>query len=64
MYLECFGLAEKLFQITPDPRFLYMSRRHRDGFAHLNYMARMKQVDLYYLRVRWVQEKQHCAVAH
>jgi general secretion pathway protein A len=39
MYLEYFGLAEKPFQITPDPRFLYMSRRHRDGFAHLLYGA-------------------------
>lgn len=39
MYLEYFGLSEKPFQITPDPRFLYMSRRHRDGFAHLLYGA-------------------------
>ena len=39
MYLEYFGLAEKPFQITPDPRFLYLSRRHRDGFAHLLYGA-------------------------
>ncbi len=39
MYLEYFGLTEKPFQITPDPRFLYLSRRHRDGFAHLLYGA-------------------------
>ncbi len=39
MYLEYFGLTEKPFQITPDPRFLYMSRRHHDGFAHLLYGA-------------------------
>ena len=39
MYLEYFGLTEKPFQITPDPRFLYMSKRHRDGFAHLLYGA-------------------------
>ena len=39
MYLEYFGLSEKPFQITPDPRFLFMSRRHRDGFAHLLYGA-------------------------
>ena len=39
MYLEYFGLIEKPFQITPDPRFLYLSRRHRDGFAHLLYGA-------------------------
>lgn len=39
MYKEYFGLTEKPFQITPDPRFLYLSRRHRDGFAHLLYGA-------------------------
>jgi general secretion pathway protein A len=39
MYEEYFGLTEKPFQITPDPRFLYLSQRHRDGFAHLLYGA-------------------------
>ena len=37
MYTEFFGLNEKPFAITPDPRYLYMSRRHADALAHLIY---------------------------
>jgi general secretion pathway protein A len=37
MYLKYFGLAERPFSITPDPRFLYMSQRHREALAHLIY---------------------------
>lgn len=37
MYERHFGLNESPFRITPDPRFLYMSRRHREAFAHLVY---------------------------
>src|SRR4029450_7059503 len=37
MYLAHFGLAEPPFSITPDPRFLYMSGRHREALAHLIY---------------------------
>jgi general secretion pathway protein A len=37
MYLEHFNLAERPFSITPDPRFLYMSARHREALAHLLY---------------------------
>jgi general secretion pathway protein A len=29
------GLSESPFSITPDPRFLYMSVRHREALAHL-----------------------------
>jgi general secretion pathway protein A len=32
-----FGLSESPFSITPDPRFLYMSVRHREALAHLLY---------------------------
>ena len=32
-----FGLREPPFSITPDPRFLYMSARHREALAHLVY---------------------------
>lgn len=39
MYQEFFGISEKPFQITPDPRFLYLTQRHRDGLAHLLYGA-------------------------
>ena len=37
MYSEFFGLNEKPFAITPDPRYLYMSARHTDALAHLLY---------------------------
>lgn len=37
MYTEFFGLNEKPFAITPDPRYLYMSARHTDALAHLLY---------------------------
>ena len=37
MYTKFFGLSEKPFSITPDPRYLYMSRRHADALAHLIY---------------------------
>ncbi len=37
MYTQFFGLTEKPFSITPDPRYLYLSRRHADALAHLLY---------------------------
>jgi general secretion pathway protein A len=37
VYMAHFGLAEPPFSITPDPRYLYMSDRHREGLAHLLY---------------------------
>ena len=37
MYTEYFGLSEKPFSITPDPRYLYLSGRHAEALAHLLY---------------------------
>ena len=37
MYTSFFGLNEKPFSITPDPRYLYMSERHAEALAHLIY---------------------------
>lgn len=37
MYTSFFGLSEKPFAITPDPRYLYMSERHAEALAHLMY---------------------------
>jgi general secretion pathway protein A len=37
MYLKFFGLNEKPFAITPDPRYLYLSERHAEALAHLMY---------------------------
>lgn len=37
MYTSFFGLTEKPFSITPDPRYLYLSERHAEALAHLIY---------------------------
>ena len=37
MYTAYFGLKREPFSIAPDPRFLYMSERHREALAHLLY---------------------------
>ncbi|QOC24021.1 AAA family ATPase [Wenzhouxiangella sp. AB-CW3] len=37
MYEQYFGLSERPFSITPNPRFVYLSQRHRDALAHLLY---------------------------
>jgi len=37
MYLDYYGLKEPPFSITPDPRFVFLSERHRDALAHLLY---------------------------
>ena len=37
MYIEHYGLREKPFSLTPDPRFLYLSSSHREALAHLLY---------------------------
>src|ERR1700732_2714380 len=37
MYLSFFGLHEKPFAITPDPRYLYLSERPPEALAHLLY---------------------------
>lgn len=37
MYTSHFGLTEAPFSITPNPRYLFLSERHREGLAHLLY---------------------------
>jgi len=37
MYAPFFGLKQKPFSIAPDPRYLFMSERHREALAHLLY---------------------------
>lgn len=37
MYQRYFGLKEKPFRITPDPRFLYLSEKHAEALDHLTY---------------------------
>lgn len=35
MYANYFGLTQDPFSIAPDPRYLFMSERHREALAHL-----------------------------
>jgi general secretion pathway protein A len=37
VYLEYYGLSEPPFNITPNPRFLFYSGKHREAFNHLLY---------------------------
>ncbi|MDX1754926.1 MAG: AAA family ATPase [Marinobacter sp.] len=37
MYYEFFGFREPPFSIAPDPRYLYLSNRHKEALAHLMY---------------------------
>lgn len=38
-YQEYFGLSEHPFSITPDPRFVFLSDKHRAALEHLEYGA-------------------------
>ncbi len=42
MYLKMFGLNEKPFHITPNPRFIFLSKNHKEAFAHLLYGVRQR----------------------
>ncbi len=37
MYEAFYGLKERPFNLTPDPRYLYLSEKHKEAFAHLLY---------------------------
>ncbi len=37
MYTSCFGFKENPFNLTPDPRYLFLSPQHRDALDHLLY---------------------------
>lgn len=43
MYEKHFGLGERPFNLTPDPRYLFLSPRHQEAFALLQYGVREKQ---------------------
>lgn len=43
MYYSHFGLQVKPFAVTPDPRFLYSSRSHREALAALVYGVRERR---------------------
>ncbi|HIJ80257.1 MAG TPA: AAA family ATPase [Desulfuromonadales bacterium] len=37
MYTTYFGFNEKPFTLTPNPRFIFLSKNHKEAFAHLLY---------------------------
>ena len=43
MYLEFYNLKEFPFSITPDPRFLYISKHHREAYDHVMYGIRQRK---------------------
>jgi type II secretory pathway predicted ATPase ExeA len=46
MYKEFYGLKEKPFSKTPDPRFLYLSAGHRESLARLQYVVEERELAL------------------
>lgn len=43
MYLKYYGLTEPPFNITPNPRFLFYSAKHREAFNHLLFGIRERK---------------------
>jgi len=43
MYQSYYGFKEMPFNITPDPRFLYLSPTHQEALQHLKYGVREKK---------------------
>ena len=43
MYLDYYGLTEPPFNLSPNPRFLFFSAKHREAFNHLLYGIRERK---------------------
>jgi general secretion pathway protein A len=43
VYLDYYGLSDPPFDITPNPRFLFYSAKHREAFNHLLYGIRERK---------------------
>ncbi|NOR50647.1 MAG: ATPase, partial [Desulfuromonadales bacterium] len=46
MYETYFGLKERPFSKTPDPRFLFLSRGHREALARMQYAVEERDLIL------------------
>ncbi len=46
MYREFFGLEERPFSKTPDPKFLFMSQAHEEALARLQYAVEERELML------------------
>ncbi len=42
MYEEFYNFRERPFNLTPDPKYLFLSERHREALAHLLYGIRQR----------------------
>lgn len=40
MYTQFYGFKERPFEITPDPKFVYLGEIHQEALAHLQYAIR------------------------
>jgi type II secretory pathway predicted ATPase ExeA len=47
MYKEFYGLDARPFSKTPDPRFLYLSRKHREALSRLLYAVEERDLILF-----------------
>ena len=43
MYITFFGLQEEPFNLTPNPKYLYLSEGHKEALARLKYGAEMRK---------------------
>ena len=43
VYLDYYGLTEPPFNLTPNPRFLFFSAKHREAFNHLLFGVRERK---------------------
>src|SRR4030043_217602 len=43
MHTKFFGFKSKPFEITPDPKFLFLSESHKEALAHLTYAVRERK---------------------
>jgi type II secretory pathway predicted ATPase ExeA len=44
VYKQYFGLKEKPFGKTPDPRFLFLSKGHEEALARLEYAVEDREI--------------------
>jgi type II secretory pathway predicted ATPase ExeA len=46
MYKDFYGFSDKPFSKTPDPRYLYLSRGHKEALARLKYVLEEREIAL------------------
>jgi general secretion pathway protein A len=43
LYTDYFGISENPFSLTPDPKYFYLSSKHKEALAHLYFGLKEKQ---------------------